>query len=72
MQPTHIYCSNCEAIQPANFEPLTVDDETGCYLGGDIACTVCGLIIATLYRPKPASRSASLSIDGRFADGALL
>jgi hypothetical protein len=72
MEATHIYCSNCEAIQRAEFEPLIFEDDTGSYLGGDALCTVCRLIIATLYRPKQDKQVTALSLDGRLADGSLL
>jgi hypothetical protein len=52
MQATHAYCDICGAIQPAEFEPLTVEDTTDRYLGGDVVCRVCRTIIAALYRPK--------------------
>jgi hypothetical protein len=52
MQAKHGYCDICGAIQPAEFEPLTVEDTTDRYLGGEVVCRVCGIIVATLSRPK--------------------
>ena len=47
---THAYCPVCDCIQPAIFEALEEATIDGRYLGGDILCTVCHNVIASLYR----------------------
>lgn len=49
---THVYCEVCHNIQPAIFEPLTAPDYSARFLGGDIVCKVCALVIVTLYKKK--------------------
>lgn len=46
---SHAYCPNCKQIQPVKAEPLTNPDDSGKYRGGDIVCSVCHYIIATLF-----------------------
>ena len=40
-----IYCSNCDSHQPLFIDPMKKKDEG---IWGDLVCTVCGLVIATL------------------------
>lgn len=50
--PTHIYCEIC-GIQPVIIEPAHTEDISGKYIGGDLVCDTCKLVIATHYREKP-------------------
>jgi hypothetical protein len=47
---THAYCEMCDAIQPVTQESLTDPDTSGKLLGGDLLCTECRFVIATLYK----------------------
>ncbi len=47
---THAYCTNCKAIEPATFEVLSGLSFNGLYLGGDITCRNCRVVIATVYK----------------------
>jgi hypothetical protein len=47
---THVYCDTCGKIQPAEQERLEMIDVTRRFMGGDILCSVCGSIIASVYR----------------------
>lgn len=49
--PEYAYCPNCRKIRLIAAEPLKSQDTTGRFLGGDLVCTVCRVIIATLYKP---------------------
>ena len=57
---THVYCPNCDAVQPALVEPLTDLDVTGRFRGGDISCAVCGFVVVTLYEPVETTGHAQL------------
>jgi len=46
---THFYCSVCDAIRPVLFEGACHEDKSGLFVGGDVMCTVCPHIIATVY-----------------------
>lgn len=46
---THAYCPVCHRITPLYQEPLTNKSVCGGYLGGDLVCTKCDYIIATVY-----------------------
>ncbi|MEM7133442.1 MAG: hypothetical protein AAF702_44510 [Chloroflexota bacterium] len=48
----YVYCDNCEKAQPAIFEPLTSDDLNP-KPWGDIVCSVCHLVLATLSADQP-------------------
>jgi hypothetical protein len=52
---THAWCELCEKIQPVKREDLHGEDTTGKFLGGDILCTECGLVLLTVYVPKSQS-----------------
>lgn len=47
---THAYCELCGEITPATFEPLESPSGDAIYLGGDVVCSRCRFVIATLYR----------------------
>ena len=49
-------CENC-GLQPLDHEPLDSEDVSGRFLGGDILCNHCRLILATVYKEKPATDS---------------
>jgi hypothetical protein len=49
---THAYCDYCETIQPVKREKLENEDTSGQFEGGDILCTECPSIIATVYVRK--------------------
>ena len=49
---THVYCDTCAKIQPAEREPLDVIDISGRFLGGDLLCSVCKFVVATVYRSR--------------------
>jgi len=55
--PTHVYCESCNKIQPAKidrgYRRLSWD---GNFLGRDICCGECLLIVAAIYIPKPEGR----------------
>ena len=48
------YCENCEKVQPVEIELPWMDDPDNGFLGGDILCSKCRLIIGTLFRRKPS------------------
>ncbi len=49
---THFYCESCGEIRTVIFEILKpiVSIKPGKWLGGDIVCEECKLVIATAYR----------------------
>ena len=51
-EATHIYCESCGSIQPIIIEPLTAADESNEYLGGDLLCCTCHLVITTIFKVK--------------------
>ena len=61
MTPPSAYCGVCEAIQPVLVEPMQSPDASGRYMGGDMVCTLCKNVIATLYTPEPSSAPGSRS-----------
>lgn len=49
--PTHIYCENCDSIQPMLQELMCNPAANGQPLvGGDLVCGTCKLVIATVWR----------------------
>ena len=48
---THIYCRSCKGIKPMIIDPLCGRDMTGQFVGIDLVCGNCRLIIATVSRP---------------------
>jgi hypothetical protein len=61
---THFWCPLCDAIQPAFFEGFDNIDVSGQFVGGDIVCETCRLVIATAYRPE----SSSIKFDSHLAN----
>ena len=49
-------CENC-GLESLVHEPLDSEDVSGRFLGGDIVCNNCKLILATVYKEKPATDS---------------
>lgn len=43
-----IYCSSCGKYQPLEIEPMSSDKLNGDSIWGDLLCSVCRLVIATL------------------------
>ncbi len=55
---THVWCEVCQTIRPIKLDDMHADDATGHYTEArDLMCTVCGLVIATLYLPKPKTKA---------------
>jgi hypothetical protein len=52
---THFWCPLCDAIQPAFFEGFDNIDVSGQFVGGDIVCETCRLVIATAYDLIPTT-----------------
>lgn len=53
---THIYCDNCESIQPMLLDEMPGTDTSGKFIQPtDVLCGTCKLVIATTYseQPKP-------------------
>jgi len=52
-------CGKCETcgLQPLEHGSLDSEDISGQFLGGDILCNHCRLILATVYKEKPATDS---------------
>jgi len=52
------YCENCKKVQPVEIEVPWMSDPDDGFLGGDVLCSKCRLVIGTLFKPKarPASR----------------
>ena len=46
---THIYCDNCKKITECNADDKLYEDTSGNYVGGDLCCAACFLVIATVY-----------------------
>lgn len=46
---THIYCENCKKITECRADDKLYEDTSGQYIGGDLCCAVCFLVIATVY-----------------------
>lgn len=46
---THHYCHECKAIQPVIRDDKPGMDISGAFVGCDIICYVCAIIIATEY-----------------------
>ena len=49
-------CENC-GLESLVHEPLDSEDVSRRFLGGDIVCNNCKLILATVYKEKPATDS---------------
>jgi hypothetical protein len=47
-----IYCENCQKVQPLDIEVPWMDDPDDGFLGGDVLCSKCRLIIGTLFKRK--------------------
>ena len=43
-----IYCEICEDQQPMSIDPMTKDQLKGDAVWGDLCCSSCGLVIATI------------------------
>jgi hypothetical protein len=55
---THVWCEVCQTIRPIKIDDMHADDATGHHMeASDLICTVCGLVIATLYLPKPKTKA---------------
>ena len=50
---SHAWCDSCKAVRLALFEKLSHTSLDGCYIGGDVVCGECYLVIATLYKRNP-------------------
>ena len=48
----YAYCGNCQDIMPVLVEPMENESVDGAYLGGDVICTSCYGVLATMYKPK--------------------
>jgi hypothetical protein len=48
----HACCDHCEKIQELMREELWGKETSGRFGGGDIVCTVCGLVLLTVYVPE--------------------
>lgn len=46
------YCEQCEQARPVLIEPLVTDDRGG-LPWGDIVCSVCNFVIATISANQP-------------------
>lgn len=46
---THAYCRNCETIKPCRIDSNYGADVSGKYKGGDICCSECCFILATVF-----------------------
>lgn len=57
---SHIWCDNCDSIQPLIVDRLDGDDVTGKFTDADdLVCATCKLVISTTYAPKsPPRRNA--------------
>ena len=49
-----LYCEQCEGFQPVEIEPLRRDDLNP-MPWGDIVCSVCHLVIATMTADEPGT-----------------
>jgi hypothetical protein len=49
---THSWCEVCEKIQLVTQEELRREDKTGKFLGGDLLCAECRLVLLRVYLPK--------------------
>ena len=51
---THVWCEQCQRIQPLVLDDIQMDDATAQYTSAsDLLCAVCSFAIATLYTVKP-------------------
>lgn len=46
---THFWCETCNAIRPVIFDKCPTPDISRKYVGGDICCEKCSLVIATCF-----------------------
>lgn len=50
MEQTHVWCNNCEEIQPAKLDVMSGTDRSGEFIKPtDLLCSKCFWIAATLY-----------------------
>lgn len=52
---TKIYCEVCQETQPLLVERMSKDDLNGDKIWGDLLCSVCHFVIATLEVDEPGS-----------------
>jgi hypothetical protein len=57
------YCENCKKVQPLDIEVPWMSEPDDSFLGGDVLCSKCRLIIGTLFRPE-VSQSGRLKRAG--------
>ena len=50
-----IWCETCQKSTALYIEPLGCDDLNGDAIWGDIVCSECGLVIATLTADEPGN-----------------
>jgi len=59
----HGECETC-GLQPLEHKSLDSEDVSGQFLGGDILCNSCRLILATVYKQKPADSGQKNNASG--------
>ena len=59
----HGECETC-GLQPLEHKSLDSEDVSGQFLGGDILCNHCRLILATVYKQKPADSGQKNNASG--------
>jgi len=58
------YCDSCGCSQPVIVEEMKSDDLNGDKVWGDIVCSVCHLVIATVTVDKPSKYEFVLIEEG--------
>jgi len=60
----NFYCESCECFHAVEIEEMKQDDLNGDDIWGDIVCSVCHLVIATVIVDKPGKYEFVLKKDG--------
>jgi len=63
MTKVRIFCEVCEEDTPLFIEPLQSDDLNGDKIWGDIVCSVCHFVIATISADEPGEYEIVRKVD---------
>lgn len=51
IEVSHVFCPTCSAMQPAGLHSQD-DDGNERFIGVDLVCSVCGTIVATIFKER--------------------
>ena len=61
---TSTFCENCGKVQPVFVKEPWMEGETDDFLGGDVLCSYCRLVLTTIYKvDRGSARSKQIVVD---------